>query len=548
MSIISSISNVIWNIPTLTLIISAGGYFSLRTGFFQLRHPLHCLKRTVLTENNSTGDDLSPVQAMFSALAGTLGTGSITGVAAALTTGGAGAVFWLWISSLLGMMTGFAENVLGACFRKKTPDGWQGGAMYYIRDGLKQTKFCRFAKPLAGIYAFACMCSAFGTGSLVQANSAANALYSGFGIPCWITGLALAAAAAAVIFGGIKRLGSFTSKIVPLVSGLYIAGSSIVLAANFTRLPELFHTIMNGAFSPEAAAGGVSGYIIKQSVSMGIRRGIFSNEAGLGSSVAAHSGADISEPCVHGMWNMAEIFFNSLVMCSMTAFLLISCPCNLPDMQETFSNVSLNPSYFRLTDETGLICSGTELLISSGEMHSFRTENGDRFSAPLGKGGITCSNIMKITGISALNADEEPTVSGIILEEVTGSELVTLAFSTVFGSAAGKVLSAAMALFAFSTITGRSIPGERAAVYLCGKKAAAIFRILFILCTFSGAFVDISAAWGLADIFNGIMAAVNIPVLFLLSGIVIRNIRSYSDRYFRNTKNNVRLKKLKKYP
>lgn len=543
MGLIGSINQILWGAPALALMLSAGLFFSLRTGFFQLRHAGHCLKRTVFSRQEGGSGGISPIQAMFSALAGTLGTGSITGVAAALTIGGAGAVFWMWLSALLGMMTGFAENTLGAYYRRTSPGGWRGGAMYYIRGGLERTRCAFLAKPLAAVYAGACVLSAFGMGSLVQMNSAASALKSGFGVPEAVTGIVLAAAAAAVIFGGVKRLGSFTSRVVPVMSGLYIAGAVFILAANVQRLPELFRVIMRGAFSPEAAAGGFSGYLVKQAVSMGVRRGVFSNEAGLGSSVAAHAGADIPEPCVHGMWSMLEVGFNTLVMCSMTALMLLSSPCRAADMGEAFNNVSLEPQYFRLTEERGLICGGAELLTSgNGEPHSFRTAYGQSFTARLGTDGITCSNVMKLTGVQALDASGapvsdkygDPLICGIALEEVTGTELVTLAFGTVFGSAAGKVLSAAMALFAFSTITGRSIFGAQAAVYLFGSRAAVPFRVMFVLCTALGAFVDISAAWGLADMFNGIMAAVNLPVLLALSGTVMRLTRNYCARNFRH--------------
>lgn len=543
MGLIGEINSVLWGAPMMALMLAAGAFFSARTGFFQLRRGGRCLKETVFSRRAGKGEGISPAQAMFSALAGTLGTGSITGVAAALTVGGAGAVFWMWVSAILGMMTGFAENVLGAYYRRSSREGWRGGAMYYIRGGLERTRCSFLARPLAAVYAGACVLSAFGMGSLVQMNSAASALSSGFGIPQAVTGVVLAGAAAAVIFGGVNRLGSFTSKVVPVMSGLYIAGAVFVLARNFQRLPELFDVIIRGAFSPDAVAGGIGGYLVKQALSMGVRRGVFSNEAGLGSSAAAHAGADEPEPCVHGMWSVIEVGFNTLVMCSMTALILLSSPCRAADMSEVFNNVSLQPQYFRLTEESGLICGGAELLTSGkGELCSFRTAYGQGFTARVGTGGVTCSNVMKLTGVQARGDSGEPlsdgcgrpVISGVVLEEVTGAELVTLAFASVFGGAAGKVLSAAMALFAFSTITGRSIFGAQAAVYLFGSRAAVPFRAAFILCTVLGAFVDISAAWGLADVFNGIMAAVNLPVLLALSGTVTRIYRNYCARTFKH--------------
>lgn len=558
--IIGDLNSVLWGAPMIVLMLAAGGYFSVRTGFFQVRRAGHWLRRTIFSKGSRSASDcsVSPFQAMSSALAATLGTGNIAGVSTALAAGGAGAVFWMWISAVLGMMTGYAENVLGAYYRRKNRDGgWSGGAMYYIRDGLSGK---RLAKPLAAVFAGACVLSAFGMGNLTQMNSAAQALSSGFGIPQAVTGAVLAAFAALIFFGGRTsrkqsagaasgggqlslRIAGVTEKLVPVMSALYIAGSLYILAVNITRLPDMVGVIFRSAFGLEAAAGGVSGYMVKQAVSMGFRRGVFSNEAGLGTSVAAHASSDVVEPCVHGMWSIFEVFFDTIVMCSMTAFVLLASPCRAVSQQEAFMNVSLQPQYFRLTEQEGLISGGTELLIAGrGEPCKMRTVSGEWFTVEISRGEITCSNVMKLTGIQAHGASGEPlfrdetgtvpTINGVALEEVTGAELVTLAFSTVFGGAAGKLLSVAVVLFAFSTVIGWSCFGSEAAAYLFGKRAEIPFRILFTICTALGAVVDISAAWGAADLFNGLMAAVNLPVVLCLSGTVLRLTKNYSERHF----------------
>lgn len=560
--IISGANGILWGAPMILLMLAAGGYFSVRTGFFQIRKAGHWLRRTILSKGSRSASDgaVSPFQAMSAALAATLGTGNIAGVAAALATGGAGAVFWMWVSAVLGMMTGYAENVLGAYYRRKNSSGsWSGGAMYYIRDGLSEKRFTRrLAKPLSAVFAGACVLSSFGMGNLAQMNSAAQALKSGFGIPAAVTGGTLAAAAALIFFcGGIRRGGGRTASVVrtarvteylvPLMSVLYIAGAVFILGANITRVPEMLGVILRGAFAPEAAAGGVSGYMIKQAVSMGFRRGVFSNEAGLGTSVAAHASSDAAEPCVHGMWSIFEVFFDTIIMCSVTAFLLLASPCHAVSRQEAFMNVTLQPQYFRLTEQEGLISSGTELLtVGGGEPQRLRTVTGEEFTVNISRGDITCSNVMKLTGVQAtdisgipLFSDEAgtvPVISGIILEEVTGVELVSLAFASVFGGAAGKLLSAAVVLFAFSTVIGWSCFGSEAAVFLFGSRAGTPFRVLFTLCIAAGAVVDISAAWGVADLFNGLMAAVNLPVVLCLSGTVLRLTRNYSARIFRGEK------------
>lgn len=545
-SLTESVNGVLWGAPMIALMLISGAYFSVRTGFMQLRRPGEWLRRTVFSgvSRERSAGGVTPFQAMSSALAATLGTGNIAGVAAALSTGGAGAVFWMWISAMLGMMTGYAENLLGNLYRHRKPDGsWQGGAMYYIRGGLSQHHLTRpLAKPLAAVFAGACVLSAFGMGNLVQMNCAAQAMESGFGIPGIATGIILAGITGAVFFlgkgNGAQRTAALTSRVVPVMSALYIAAAVYILAVNIPRLPAVMGTIFRGAFGIDAAAGGVSGYMIKQAVSMGFRRGVFSNEAGLGSSVAAHAASDVSDPCVQGMWSIFEVFFDTIIMCSMTAFVLLGSPCREVTAQEAFMNVTTQPQYFRLTGSDRLITSGAPLLtVGAGEEQTLRTAHGAEFTVRIGGGNITYSNVMKLTGVQSRGSGGEllwrggtPLIQSVRLEEVTGAELMTLAFSSVFGGAAGKLLSAAVALFAFTTVIGWGSFGAQAAEYLAGERALVPFRILYTALAAIGGVIDMSAAWGAADMFNGIMAAVNLPVVLFLSGTVIRQTKRYFSR------------------
>lgn len=563
MNIIAEINNILWGTPMLLLMLASGGYFSVRCGFFQLRHGIHVLKSTVFSKSGrkSSKESLSPLQAASSALAATLGTGNIAGVAAALATGGAGAVFWMWVSAMLGMMTGFAENVLGAYYRKRKGNKWQGGAMYYIRDGLAEKSFTKpLAKPLAAVFAGACVLSAFGMGNIVQMNSAAAAIKAGFGIPTAVTGLILAALAGAVfLFGkgsGAKRTARITEKLVPLMSMLYIAAAIYILAANFSRLPDVIGLIFEGAFGFSAAAGGVNGYLIKTAISMGFRRGVFSNEAGLGSSVAAHAEIEQKEPCVVGMWSIFEVFFDTIVMCSVTAFALLSAPCREAPMREVFHNITAQPQYFRLTEQEGLITSGVPMpTVGSGTRRKLFTKGGEMLEIRLCEGDITFSNVMKITGIQARDnngnplflPDGEEKITGVSIEAVSGAELMTLAFSGVFGSFAGAILSASLAVFAFTTVLGWCGFGCGAAEYLFGEKAALPFKIVYTLAAAVGGVLDISSAWGIADLGNGIMAAVNIPAVLLLSDKVVRLTKEYCAAAFGNSRNRQNCAFPKKY-
>lgn len=533
--LINSVNGVLWGPPMLALMLISGAYFTVRTGFFQFRGKW--LSRTILSKSGKRSDTgVTPFQAMSSALAATLGTGNIAGVAAALSIGGAGAVFWMWVSSVLGMMTGYAENLLGNLYRRKSTDGtWQGGAMYYIRDGLAERPLTRpLGRPLAAAFAGACVLSAFGMGNLVQMNCAAQALEAGFGVSGLVTDIALAGVTGAIFFfgkgNGAQRTAAVTSKIVPVMSALYIAAAVYILAANITRMPAVLGMIFRGAFGVDAAAGGVSGFIIKQAVSMGFRRGVFSNEAGLGSSVAAHAASDLTDPVVQGMWSIFEVFFDTIVMCSMTAFVLLASPCREVPPQEAFLSVTTQPRYFRLTDSDRLITTGAPLLtVGSGEEVQLRAVGGQEFTLRIGGGELTFSNVMKLTGVQSRDSsgclmweDGAPVIREVRLEEVTGAELMTLAFSSVFGGAAGSLLSAAVALFAFTTVIGWGSFGEQAAVYLAGNRAALPFRVLYTIAVVFGGVIDMSAAWGAADLFNGLMAAINLPVVLALSGTVIR--------------------------
>ena len=529
-SLVEEANSILWGAPMLAVLVFSGGYFTLRTGGMQFRRWLFCLRATVFSKSsrNSSGSGVTPFQAMASSLAATLGTGNIAGVAAALTSGGAGAVFWMWVTALLGTMTGYAENVLGGYYRRKN-----GGAMYYIRYGLAERKrTSRAAKPLAAVFAGACVLASFGMGNIVQMNSAALALESGFGVPAWIAGLALTVCAGAVIFGGMKRTAKVSEKLVPLMSGLYIIGSLMIIAVNFRRLPEVMGEIFRGAFGLEQAAAGVSSYMVKQAAGMGIRRGVFSNEAGLGSSPSAHASSEETEPCILGMWSIVEITFNTLIMCSMTALVLLCCPCRAAPMDEVFQNITAQPQYFRLTEQEGLVTPGAELLVSGGgELREFRTADGGTFSAPVKSGGITCANIMKITGVG-----QGGEISGVVIEEVSGSELVTTAFSSVFGGMAGQLISAAVVMFAFTTVIGWSCFGSGAAEYLFGKGFRVPYLVVFTAVSVVGGMLDVSAAWGAADLFNGVMAAVNLPVVLLLSGKVVQITRNFSARRFHGSR------------
>lgn len=275
---------------------------------------LGALKNVRKTEKEHS---ISQFQSFCTALAATLGTGNITGVATALIFGGPGAVFWMWVSAFFGMMTNYAENYLGIRYRYKDQKGrWKGGAMVYMEKGLN-------SRVLAVLFAVCCLIASLGMGNMVQGNSMAKGLESAFGIPPFITGSVCMILLAMIVTGGVKRVAALTEKLVPLMAGIYFLGALAVLAANWQAVPQAMSLIFTQAFQIRAGAGGAAGYTVRQAIRMGVARGIFSNEAGLGSSVMAHVQSDVESPQVQGMWGMLEVFIDTMVGCTVTALVIL---------------------------------------------------------------------------------------------------------------------------------------------------------------------------------------------------------------------------------
>lgn len=331
----SAINNVVWGIPMLILIIGTGIYLTVGMKFFQITRVKHWMNETFLAifkkkhvtaHTGREEQSISQFQALSTALAATIGVGNIAGVAGAIITGGAGAVFWMWLSALFGMMTNYSENVLGIYYRRKnSKNEWSGGAMYYLQDGLKNKKFIGvLAKPLAVLFALFCVFASFGIGNMTQVHEIASSLQDTFRIPPLATGIIIAVVAALVILGGIKAIGNVAEKIVPFMACVYILGTIIVLILNITSVPAVLSAIFSNAFGLRPIAGATAGIMIKQAMTMGFKRGVFSNEAGLGSSVMVHSASNVKEPITQGMWGIFEVFFDTIVVCTLTAFTILS--------------------------------------------------------------------------------------------------------------------------------------------------------------------------------------------------------------------------------
>ena len=318
--ILNQISSFVWGPVMLVLLVGTGFYLTLGLHFFSFRNwiPAYkCLWQG--RKDQSKEGEISPWNALMTALAADIGTGNIVGVATAIAVGGPGALFWMWVTALVGMMTKFSEVLLSVYFREKTPAGnWVGGAMYFIKNGLGPNW-----KWLATLFAVFGMIACFGIGAMVQANSISVNLQKSFSIPEWLTALLLLALAGFVLIGGIKRVAQVAGKLVPYMAVIYVLMCLIIILMHFTSIPRVFWWVVTDAFTPTAAEGGFAGASVMLAIRMGMARGIFSNEAGLGSAPMAHAASTAESPLVQASIGMLDVFIDTIIICSMTGFAIL---------------------------------------------------------------------------------------------------------------------------------------------------------------------------------------------------------------------------------
>jgi AGCS family alanine or glycine:cation symporter len=477
-SVNDAVNSAVWGLPGLILLIGTGILLTFGTKFFQICRIGHWWKHTIASvfkkdsgsTKNSDRKSISQFQALCAALAATVGTGNIAGVAAAIVTGGPGAVFWMWVAAFFGMMTNFSENLLGIYYRRKNKDGeWCGGPMYYLKDGLGK----RYGKKFLGIFAsvlailFSCFAilASFGIGNMAQINKIVLNMDAAFfgnvslgtvpgteiDVIHLLLGIALLIVAALIILGGLRRIAKFAEVVVPFMAIIYVIGSLIIVCMNASNLGAMFAAIFRFAFKPAAFLGGGIGILIKMTMTQGFKRGVFSNEAGLGSSVMVHSSSNVKEPVKQGMWGIFEVFFDTFVVCTMTAVVVLS---------------------------TGYID------LSTGQ---------------------------PMAGIN-------------------GDTLVSQAFGRYFGSFGTGFVAIAMLFFAFTTVLGWSQYGSKAVEYLFGSIGVKIYKVIFVLMIVSGAVMEGGLAWDLSDTFNGLMMIPNLIGVLSLFPLVLRIVRNYVDR------------------
>ncbi|MDO4595027.1 MAG: sodium:alanine symporter family protein [Tissierellia bacterium] len=317
----SMLNDFVWGVPMIVLLLGVGAFLCFSTGFWIYRNFGYILKNTfgqIFKKADSNDSTITPFQAVSTALAGTIGTGNIVGVATAISFGGPGAIFWMWLAAVIGMTTKFTEVTLSLATREKGKDGkFTGGPMYYLKKG---TRF----KFLAYLFSFFGFIAPLGTGAMVQANAIATSVNDTFGLDVKIAGIILSILMALVIIGGIKRIGAFAEKVVPIMSLFYVIGALIILFIQRKEILNAFVIIFESAFNPKAAGGSFAGFSVMTAIRWGLARGIFTNEAGIGTAPIAHSASHTDHPARQGIWGSFEVFMDTIVVCTMTALVIIT--------------------------------------------------------------------------------------------------------------------------------------------------------------------------------------------------------------------------------
>lgn len=434
---VSITSGYVWGLPLLLLLVGTGLWLTVGLRGLQFRKLGHALHLALIKrrEDDDQPGDISHFQALMTALAATVGTGNIAGVATAIAAGGPGALFWMWVTGLLGMATKYAEAVLAVKYREVDEQGRaRGGPMYYITKGLGWHW-------LGVLFAVFAAIAAFGIGNMVQSNSVAAALESTFSIPPAYTGIVLLLASAVVVIGGIKSIGRVTAILIPVMIVFYVAGALTILVMKIDLIPMAFELIVKHAFTPTAASGGFLGSAVMLTIRMGVARGVFSNESGLGSAPIAAAAAQTKHPVTQALVSMTQTFIDTILVCTMTGLVLV--------------------------------------------------------------------------------------VTGVWDNGANGAKLTSLAFEAGLPSVGSYIVTIGLVLFAYSTILGWCYYGEKSVEFLFGPKAAVPYRIIFVLFVGVGAIAKLELVWGLADIFNGMMAFPNLLALLFLTPVVISETRNY---------------------
>ena len=437
---LGAVNSFLWGPYTLAILAAAGIYLTVGLGFLQFRKLGYGFSQLFKKhENNDSIGDITPFASLMTALSATIGTGNIAGVATAIALGGPGAVFYMWLIALIGMATKYTECMLAVEYREKNDLGeYAGGPMYYIKKGIGGA----FGNGLGKLWAVILLIAAFGIGNGVQSNSLADALDRTFAVPEYITGTVLAILVGIVIIGGIKRIANVASRLVPTMFVVYMIAGLIVIIVNIGEVGNAFALIFKHALGGDAAVGGAIGVGVAQAMRFGFARGVFSNEAGMGSAPIAHAAAQTKNPIDQAHIAMLGTFIDTILVCTVTALVIIT--------------------------------------------------------------------------------------SGAFATDVSGVNLTIAGFESVFGAAAGYIVTIALAVFVFTTIMGWNFYGERGLNFLgVGKQGILVYRVIWIGMIFFSSFQSLGLVWNFSDSMNALMIYPNVIALVWLSPIVFRKTKEF---------------------
>ena len=534
-----------WWFPAL--LIGIGIFFTIYLGFPQFKYFKSALKIVSGKTNTSDSDgETTGFQALTTAMSGAVGTGNIGGVALAIWTGGPAAIFWMWITAIFGMTTKYVEVTLGHKYRTKLSDGSiSGGPMYYIEQGLNM-------KWVAILFAFLMMITAIGSGNMPQINNIALVMNSEFNVPKLFTGLFLGALLWIIIIGGIKRIASVASKIIPIMGIIYFGGALIILAENYQNVIPSFNAIFAQVFTGSAAVGGFLGASFAMSLKYGVARGLYSNEAGQGSSPIAHASSK-NKSIDQGVVSILEPFIDTIVVCSVTALVILSSGVWTQKFDTTFSKtdmVILNGIY---SDDKNI--DGDYLypdhINELTKYVQFIDSNVKEFSGSLDvkDGKILSDNITVIHSRSIaediiisdsvennLFSGQLEIINGKVSDQVTikgkslvsSAELTAKAFSQgILGQYGGKLVAIALLLFAFSTSITWCYYGDRSTAYIFGEKGVVWYRNFYVLCFVLAAVIDTTVVWNIAYVVVALVSIPNLIAMFVLR----KEMKTLSDNF-----------------
>lgn len=533
-NILTKVDDFVWGPVMLILLVGTGIFLTIRTGFLPWRNLGYAIKSTLSKEarqkTKGGKGDISPFSALTTALAATIGTGNIVGVATAMVAGGPGALVWMWISAAFGLTSKFSECMLAIKYREVNEQGeMSGGPMYTMKKAFKHKKL---GSILGWLFALFAVIASFGIGNMTQANSISEALNSTFNISPIIIGVVITILALIIIVGGIKYISKVSSVVVPFMAIFYVIAGIIVILGNIENLPSGIKEIFTMAFSVQAVGGGLCGTItasMMNAMRFGVARGIFSNEAGMGSAAITAAAAHTDHPVRQGYINMTGTFWDTIVVCTITGL----CIASSGVLGSTETNTA---GAYTVTDTT---VSVEAFSVSDGKDVS------DEYVYELNDNELTLTDSKNstiiLTAVKTSNslAGTWTDTSGnkyIFTEDgsyeydsvIKGAALTILAFETVLGRLGAVLVSIGIALFAFSTILGWEYHGEKAFEYILkSPKYNMVYRIFFSLIIYVGATTALDIVWNFSDIANALMAIPNLICLLALSGEIVKDMKDF---------------------